>query len=510
MDAVWLDDVVLETRLDWRAVARVADGAPLILSKNAIARIETAHRIVGALVESGVRAYGITTGVGALADTVVDRRSQSRLSRNIVLSHACGVGPLLDAKSVRAIMAAQVANMAHGYSGVRRDVVATLCTFLETNCIPDIPSRGSAGYLTHNAHIALVLIGEGRAQVGGVSMSGADALAALSLAPLVLEAKEGLSLVNGTACSTGLGALALSRAAALLDWADAIAALTLEALGAQMAAFDEKVLALRPSPGLLAVGATLRRLLAGSGLIEAARGMRTQDALSLRAVPQVHGAARDVFDVTAAVVDRELASVTDNPAVAGTPDAPLVFSQAHAVAPALSQALDSLAIAMAQLSAISERRIDRLVNPLVSSLPPFLATDPGAGSGFMIAQYTAAALAAENRRFATPASLDSGLTSGNQEDFLAHPTAAANKLLAVLDNAEQILAIEYAAAVQAHDLIAATPESGHIMPHSRARGTDRLHRHLRRTIPLYADDRPLGQDLEITRRLMTDVDVTEM
>lgn len=499
--------VVLETRLDWRAVARVAHGAPLVLSDAAVARIETAHRIVGALVESGVRAYGITTGVGALADTVVDRPSQSRLSRNIVLSHACGVGPLLDATSVRAIMAAQVANMAHGHSGVRVDVVATLCTFLEKKCIPDIPARGSAGYLTHNAHIALVLIGEGRAQVDGVSLCGADALAALGLAPLVLEAKEGLSLVNGTACSTGLGALALSRAATLLNWADAIAALTLEALGAQMTAFDAEVLALRPSPGLLAVGATLRRHLAGSGLIAAARGRRTQDALSLRAVPHVHGAARDAFDVTATVVDRELAAVTDNPAVAGTPEAPRVFSQAHAVAPALAQALDGLSVAIAQLAAMSERRIDRLVNPLVSGLPPFLAADPGAGSGFMIAQYTAAALAAENRRLATPASLDGGLTSGNQEDFLAHPTAAANKLLAILDNAEQILAIEYAAAAQAHDLIAAPPGHGDTPLLTRAPGTEALHRHLRRTIPPYADDRPLGQDLEAARRAMTDIDV---
>ncbi|SES23861.1 histidine ammonia-lyase [Rhizobium sp. NFR03] len=502
-----MDPVVLETRLDWREVARVAHGASLVLSRAAVARIETAHSIVGALVESGVRAYGITTGVGALADTVVDRPSQSRLSRNIVLSHACGVGPLLEEKAVRAIMASQVANMAHGHSGVRGEVVARLCTFLEKDCIPDIPSRGSAGYLTHNAHIALVLIGEGRAHVSGVSMTGAEALAMLGLSPLVLEAKEGLSLVNGTACSTGLGALALSRAAALLDWADAIAALTLEALGAQMTAFDADVLALRPSPGLLAVGTTLRRLLAGSGLIAAARGKRTQDALSLRAVPHVHGAARDVFDVAAAVLDRELASVTDNPAVAGTPDAPLVFSQAHAVAPALAQALDSLAVAIAQVSAISERRIDRLVNPLVSGLPPFLATDPGAGSGFMIAQYTAAALAAESRRLASPASLDGGLTSGNQEDFLAHPTAAANKLLAILDNAEQILAIEYVSAAQAHDLIVDAGAAGTAVSGNRAPGTESLHHHLRRTIPLYADDRPLGQDLEATRRLMMEIDV---
>lgn len=280
---------------------------------------------------------------------------------------------------------------------------------------------GSAGYLTHNAHTGLVLIGEGQARVGGRPLSGRDALAQIGLQPLVLGAKEGLSLVNGTACATGLSSVALARAAHLLDWADAIAALTLEAAGCQMDAFNEAVLALRPSKGIAAVGAALRARLQGSGLIAAACGRRTQDALSLRAVPHAHGAARDVFDSCAVIVDRELASATDNPAILGTPEQPIISSQAHAVAPALGQAADSLAIAIAQIAAMSERRIDRLVNPLVSGLPPFLATDAGSHSGFMIAQYTAAALVGDNRRLAAPASTDGGLTSGLQEDFWPIP-----------------------------------------------------------------------------------------
>ena len=488
--------ITIETMLTWRDVARVGAGETLALSPAAWARVEQARRIVERIVETGVRAYGVNTGVGALSDTVVDRASQSRLSRNIVLSHACGVGPLLAAREVRAIIAAEIVNFAHGHSGVRREIIQHLAAMLEHDCIPDVPSKGSAGYLIHNAHIALVLIGEGSATVNGRSLLGREALATIGLAPLVLGAKEGLSLVNGTACATGLAAVALSRAERLLDWADAIAALTLEAAGCQIAAFDAAVLALRPSAGIERVGATLRARLQGSGLITAALGRRTQDALSLRSVPHAHGAARDVFDYSARVVDQELASVTDNPAVSGTPEHPIVSSEAHAVAPALGQAADSLAIALAQIGAISERRMDRLVNPLVSGLPPFLASDAGSHSGFMIAQYTAAALSNGNRRLAAPAAMDGGVTSGLQEDFLAHPTAAAGKLLAVIDNAEYILAIELMAAAQAHDFLAAIA--------ARATGTDLIYKTVRQQVSHYGDERPLNGDMEAVRSLIRD------
>jgi len=486
--------VVLDNGLSWREVARIGEGETLVLSERAIARLARAREIVDAIVTAGIRAYGVNTGVGALSDTVVDIASQSRLSRNIVLSHACGVGSLLAPREVRAIIAAQIANFCHGHSGVRPAVVSHLAAFLSKDCIPDVPSKGSAGYLTHNAHTALVLIGEGHAAVRGERMTGCEALATIGLSPLVLEAKEGLSLVNGTACATGLASLALSRAERLLEWADVIAALTLEAAGCQMAAFDEAVLALRPSAGIAKVGATLRARLAGSGLVAAAVGRRTQDALSLRAVPHAHGAAWDVFEQSGAIVDRELASVTDNPAVSGTPEQPVVSSQAHAVAPALGQAADSLAVAIAQIAAMSERRMDRLVNPLVSGLPPFLASDAGSHSGFMIAQYTATALSTENRRLASPAAMDGGITSGLQEDFLAHPTAAANKLLAILDNAEHILAIELMAAAQAHDFLTGMGE--------RAAGTQAVYSMVRENVAHYEDDRPLGADIEALRTLI--------
>ncbi|MDS7594320.1 histidine ammonia-lyase [Agrobacterium tumefaciens] len=487
--------VLLDDRLTWQDVAKVSKGQTLALSEAALQRIGKAQLIVETIIERGIRAYGINTGVGALSDTVVDRAAQGKLSRSIVLSHACGVGPLLPPREVRAIIAAQIANFGHGYSGVSWQIVNHLSTFLERDCIPDVPSRGSAGYLTHNAHTALVLIGEGSAHIGGRAFKGKDALAKIGLEPLVLGAKEGLSLVNGTACATGLSSVALDRAAQLLDWADAIAAMTLEAAGCQMPAFSEPVLSLRVSDGIAKVGASLRARLAGSGLIEAAKGRRTQDALSLRSIPHAHGAARDLFETCAATVNRELASVTDNPAVAGTPEEPLVWSEAHAVAPALGQAADALAIAIAQIAAMSERRIDRLVNPLVSGLPPFLASDPGSHSGFMIAQYTAAALANENRRLAAPASTDGGLTSALQEDFLAHPTAAANKLLAVIDNAEYILAIEWLAATQAHDFLDTVAR--------RAPCTDALYGLLRAQLSHYSDDRPISSDMEKARALLS-------
>ncbi|ASG24515.1 HAL/PAL/TAL family ammonia-lyase [Nitrospirillum viridazoti] len=481
--------VLLNGPLTWRDLSAVARGSELVLSPDAWARIGNAHAVVEAIVAQGIRAYGVNTGVGALVSTVVDRAKQRDLSRNLVMSHACGMGQPLETAAVRGIIAAQINNFAHGRSGVRPDLVQGLLTLLARGCIPEVPSRGSVGYLTHMAHIGLVLIGAGSAYMGDRRLSGREALDTIGMSPLVLDSKEGLSLVNGSPCATGLGGYALSRIERLLAAADAVAALTLEALGAQMSAYEAQVLQVRMSNGLHRTGAALRNYLAGSRRLERAAGTRLQDALSLRAVPHVHGAARDAFDGACAVIDRELQSVTDNPIVSGTPAAPVVESEAHAVAPALAIALDSLAIAIAHLGAISERHTDRLVNPLVSGLPPFLASDPGATTGFMIAQYTASALVADNRRLCAPASLDGGINSALQEDYLAHPTAAATKLLAVIDNTEYILGIELLAATEAHDLA--------VDPADRAPGTAAIHDHVRACVGRYRDDRPLADHLNI-------------
>jgi histidine ammonia-lyase len=488
--------IVVDAPLGWRAIAAIAAGAPVSLSSAAEARIAAARAIVESLVALGHRAYGVNTGVGALCDVIVDHGRLRQLSRNIVMSHAVGVGPVLEGPESRAIIAAAVNQFALGFSGVRPALPAVLLRLLNEDYVPEIPSQGSVGYLTHMAHVALVLLGEGYVRNRGRRLPGAQALREIGLAPLVLEAKEGLSLVNGTPCAAGLAALALARSERLLAWADAAAAMSIENLHGQLAAFDAAVLALRRSRGLEVVGANLRALLSGSEIIAAAVGKRTQDALSLRAVPQVHGAARDLFDHVAASVELELASVTDNPIVTGSADSPRVHSEAHAVAAAIGLGADSLATAIASVAAMSERRIDRLVNPLVSGLPAFLAEAGGASSGFMIAQYTAAALVADNRRLAAPASLDGGVTSGLQEDHLAHATPAAAKWLKILDNAETVIAIEILAAAQGYDL-----QPG---ARARGRGTDAVYRAVRARLPAYRDDRPLAADIGSVRSLLAE------
>ncbi|WP_411034102.1 HAL/PAL/TAL family ammonia-lyase [Shinella sp. BYT-45] len=488
------ETILLDGPLRWRDIAAIADGAAPVLSGNARARILKARAVVDSLVERGIRGYGINTGVGALCDVVISREHQEALSRNIVLSHACGVGEPLGRAETRAIVAAQVNNFAHGFSGVRAEVVDLLLALLAKDCIPVVPARGSVGYLTHAAAIGQVLIGSGHAVHRGERIAGGEALARIGERPLVLQAKEGLSLVNGTPCATGLASLALAHVERLLDWADAAAAMTYENLGSQAGTFREGPLALRTSPGLHLVGGRLRDYLDGSALLSQSAGSRTQDPLSLRGIPHVHGAARDAFAQACEVVDRELASMTDNPAVAGTPERPEVHSQAHAIGASLALAMDSLAVAAASVAAISERRIDRLVNPLVSRLPAFLADDSGIRSGFMIAQYTAAALVGENRRLAAPASLDGGITSALQEDILTHATPAAGKALAVADNLERILAIELLAAAEAYDC---QPSAA-----ARAAGTQALYERVRALVPPYRDDRPMNEDFERVRALL--------
>lgn len=470
--------------LRWQDVVRVAAGAPLALDPVACAQLDHGAALAAAVAASGQRAYGISTGVGALCDTVVAQHQQSALSHNILRSHAVGVGAPLEPACVRAMLCAAVNNFALGRSGVRREVVERLLAMLRTGALPFVPAGGSLGYLTHMAHACLPLIGE---RAGATEGHPEDASHATKPLPLTLLAKEGLSLVNGTPCATGFGALAVARAQRLFDWADVAAAMSCENLGAQEAAFAAEALALRVSPGVQTVGRRLRRLLSGSQRLADARGQRTQDALSLRAVPQVHGAARDRLDQTALCVDRELASATDNPLLAGTVEAPRVLAQAHAVGAALGLAMDALAIAVAEVAAMAERRIDRLLNPALSGLPAFLAQGNGLCSGFMIAQYTAASLVAANRRLAAPASLDGGVTSALQEDHLAHATPAALKALDVVANAEYIVAIELLAAAQAYALGAAQP------PPAPALGS--LLDRLRSVVPPYADDRPLANDI---------------
>ena len=476
----------IDDPLTWPAVAAVAAGAPLSLSPSALARIERAREVVAAIVSRGLRVYGVSTGVGALSEVLVDPARQSELSHNIIMSHACGVGSALPLAETRAIMVCAINNFAHGCSGVRPLTVRMLMDLLNNGLIPVVPRGGSIGYLIHMAHISLVLLGSGEARDGDTVLTGEEALRRLGYTSLTLEAKEGLSLVNGTPCATGLACVALGRLQRLLDWADVVAAMTFENLGTRPAAFAQEALQFRVSAGIAATGARLQRLLEGSEILAGAHA-NTQDAMSLRAIPQVHGGVRESFDTACAVVNRELESVTDNPIISGTPEDPVAYSQAHAIGAALALAMDSLAIAIAKLAAMSERRIDRLVNPLVSGLPPFLARNVGVSSGFMIAQYTALSLASENRRLASPSSLDGGVSSALQEDEIPHATTGALRVLEICDNLETILAIELLAAAQAYEF----QEPGQ----RRAAATDAVYQGLRRLISVYADDRPLSKDL---------------
>ncbi|WP_215786267.1 HAL/PAL/TAL family ammonia-lyase [Pantoea dispersa] len=482
MTVVWGD-----APLTWQELVQVArHNAELTLSAAAWQRIARGREIVEQIVASGQIAYGINTGLGALCNITLPEDQLSQLSRNTLLSHACGVGPLLTREQTRAILCAAIANYSHGKSGVSVALVQHLLALLNQQITPQVPSQGSVGYLTHMAHIGLALIGVGDVEYQHQVMPAEQALRLAGLQPYRPGAKEGLSLVNGTPCMTGLSCLALDDAARLLDCADVTGAMSFEALRGQLAAFDAEVIALKASPGMQHSGQRLRALLSESPLLAASCGIRTQDALSLRSMPQVHGASRDQFAHAARQVEIELNACTDNPLVLGTPDNWRVVSQANPHGESVAMAADLLAIAMAEIGSIAERRLDRLVNPLVSGLPPFLVAQPGVNSGMMIAQYVAASLCAENRQLAQPAVLDNYVTSGLQEDHLSLGTGAALKLLRLLNNLWQVLAIEYLLAAQALDF------------HGEAQlasGTGRALHALRAEVATWQEDRWLAPEI---------------
>ncbi|MGU3412946.1 histidine ammonia-lyase [Enterobacteriaceae bacterium C34A] len=438
--------------LRWQDVVSVARGkATLTLSESARERIAQGRKIVDLIVSSGHVAYGVNTGLGALCNISLAEEQLGQLSRNTLLSHACGVGELLDEAQTRAIMCAAIANYSHGKSGISLAIVDQLLAFLNQQITPMVPSQGSVGYLSHMAHIGLALMGVGDVIWRGEKVPAFQALADAGLKPINPGAKEGLSLVNGTPCMTGMACLALDDAQRLLDWADVTGAMSFEALRGQLVAFDEEILALKASPGIQHSGARLRNLLADSPLLAESVGVRTQDALSLRSMPQVHGACRDQFDHARIQVETELNACTDNPLVLGTPENWRVVSQANPHGESVAMACDLLAIAMAEIGNMAERRLDRLVNPLVSGLPAFLVAKPGVNSGMMIAQYVAASLCGENKQLAQPAVLDNFVTSGLQEDHLSLGTGSALKLQRLLANLYHIIGIEYLLAAQALD-----------------------------------------------------------
>ncbi len=478
-------------------VIEVARGRRAVgLDPDAVERMRASRAVIERLVAEGATVYGVTTGFGDLADVRIEPAQTAELQRNLVRSHAAGVGDPLPDEVVRAMLVLRANTLAVGLSGVRTEVAELLVAMLNAGVHPIVPSRGSlgaSGDLAPLAHLALVLIGEGEATVDGAGPgSGSEALARAGLSPLTLGAKEGLALLNGTQLMAGLGALAHHDALRLALTADVIGAMSLEAMLGTGAAFAEQLIGARPHVGQVASARHLRALLAGSeiGASHAESDHRVQDAYSLRCMPQVHGAARDALGELERVLAVEINSATDNPLVFPSGE---VISGGNFHGEPLALALDYATLAVAELASISERRTARLVDAHLSGLPAFLAENPGVESGLMIAHYTAAALVNELQTLAHPSSVDSIPTSANQEDHVSMGATSALHLRAAIDRAEQVLAIEALCAAQGLDFRS---------PLRPGAALARAHALIRGQVPHLGADRSPAPDIGAIRELI--------
>jgi histidine ammonia-lyase len=495
-EAVVIGDRALAAE-DVIAVAR--HRAPVRLDPGAIERLERSRALVEEHLGAGHPVYGLTTGFGALADVRIPGEDLDRLQGNLIRSHAAGAGEPLDAEVVRAMMLLRARTLAAGFSGVRPVVVERLLDLLNHGVVPAVPSRGSVGAsgdLAQLAHVALALMGEGQVlSADGATTEAAPALRQSGLEPLQLRAKEGLAMVNGTEGMLALGLLAHHDAEVLLRTADVAAAMTIEAALGTDRPFAEDLMALRPHPGQLASAANLRRLLRGSSIIESHRksAHAVQDPYSMRCAPQVHGAARDVHTFAGEILRREAGSVVDNPVV--LPDG-RVESTGNFHGEPLAHALDALAAALTGLANISERRTYWVLGPGQDrGLPPFLSTEAGLGSGYMLAQYTQAAMVAECKVLAHPAGVDSIPTSGTQEDHVSMGWLSGLKLREVVRKVRTVVAIEAVCAAQALDLRA---------PLEAAPGTGAAASALREVVPFLEHDREVAEDVRRAERLVAE------
>ena len=486
--------VVLDGRtLPLEDVERVAldPDVQVRLAPEAVQAITLARDFIEERVRSGEPVYGVTTGFGRLADVSIAPEERATLQRNLVRSHASGVGRPLETGSVRAIMLLRANALARGHSGCRVEVVHRLIDLLNAGIHPRVPefgSVGASGDLAPLAHVALCLIGEGRVEHRGEETDAGGAMAASSLDPVVLGSKEGLALINGTQATTGIGVLALLRAERALEAVEVAGAMSLEALLGTPEAFRPEIQDARPHAAQAVSAARLRALLSDSEIRESHRDgdPRVQDAYALRCMPQVHGAARHAFAYVRGVLEVEANSATDNPLV--FPSSGAVVSGGNFHAQIVSQALDLLTIAAADLAAISERRIERLLNPDLSmGLPAFLTASPGLESGLMIAQVTAVDLLSELRLLAHPASVDSVTTSANQEDHVSMGMAAARKALRAVACLEAVLAVE---------LLGAAEGIEYRRPLRASVGVEAAYALVRARVERLAGDRPLGDDIE--------------
>ena len=494
MPPVLLNGEVL-TLSELERVAR--RGEAVALDPAARPKIEAARHVIEAALAAERPVYGVSTGFGPLSDVFVGAADREALQRNLLRSHAMGVGDPIGEAETRATVLLRANVLAKGHSGVRPEIVNLLCELLNHGVHPVIPERGSVGAsgdLAPLAHLALVLIGEGEARYRGERLPGAEALHRAGLTPITPAAKEGLALINGTCGMTAIGALALIRAQRLVRLADVSAAMTLEALRGSQVPFDPRLQAVRPHPGQAITAQNLRSLLRDSEVMVSHKDCgKIQDSYSLRCIPQVHGGVRDVMAFAHATVTRELNAATDNPLI--FPESGDILSGGNFHGHPVALALDALGIALAGLSSFAERRIERLVNPLLSELPAFLVKSSGLNSGFMVAQIAAASLVSETKLLASPASVDSIPTSGSKEDFVSMGWLAAVKLAQIVDRLAAILALEFLCAAQGLDFL---------LPLKPGQGVLVAHDLLRRHVPHLEQDRVLRLDFDRVLPLLED------
>ncbi|MDH8679112.1 histidine ammonia-lyase [Fusibacter bizertensis] len=432
-------------------------GYKVELSQEAKDKVIIARKFVDEIVDSKKVVYGITTGFGKFSDVTISKEETKDLQRNLIISHSCGIGNPFSEEIVRAIMLLRVNNMAKGHSGVQPATIDTLVQMLNKGVHPIIPEKGSlgaSGDLAPLSHMVLVMIGLGEAIYEGVRMDGAKAMAKAGIPTIELTSKEGLALINGTQVMTAVGTITAYEAIQLVKLSDISAAMTVEALKGITDAFDPRLHMVRPHQGQIDTAANMLRILEDSGLTTRQGEIRVQDAYTIRCIPQIHGASKDALNYVVERINIEINAVTDNPIL--FPEDGVVFSGGNFHGQPMALPFDFLGIALAEVANVSERRIERLVNPQLSGLPAFLTPHGGLHSGFMIAQYAAASLVSENKVLAHPASVDSIPSSANQEDHVSMGTIAARKAKEILFNAQNVIAIELLCAAQAIDFSDAT------------------------------------------------------
>jgi len=489
METILLDQASISID-ELEAVAR--SYRPVAITSDGRSRINKACHLIDQWVSEKRVLYGITTGFGALCDVTISSEDTQQLQTNILMSHAAGVGKALSEDIVRAIMAVRIHDLSMGHAGCRVKTVERLIQFLNEEITPVIPEKGSVGAsgdLAPTAHLGLVLIGKGEAFYKGERLSGKDALGKLGLAPLQLEAGEGLALINGTQVMTAIGVLSVFDAIRLSKMTDIACAMSLEVLMGSQSEFDPCIHQVRPHPGQIMTAENILKLTADSEIIRSHKGCsRIQDAYTLRCAPQIHGASKDAVGHAKRVIDIEINATTTNPLIFADIKDVRLGGNFHGQPVAM--AADYLSMGLAELGSVSERRIERLVNPQLSGLPPFLVSEGGLNSGYMIGQYVAAALVSENKSLAHPACIDSIPTSANKEDHVSMGTIAIRKTQEILRNVERVIAIEFLCAAQAYDLL------NQQTPLKAGAGTQAAYKAIRKRVPYLENDRELYRDIE--------------